>query len=220
MNTMVRKIEVPTQGVSVHTDEAELHADQVILACPAKVAQDLFPNPGEHEKQLLDTPYSSTLTVSITTDPSWSPPAILDDVYGILVPGKERRVIAAISNETNKCRDRAKTGLLFNIMPDGASGARLLTMSDDDVTREIYPELEQFMPGITGAVTSMSTHRWKNAEPGSPVGRSRLVDTYRKTVVKDSRILLAGDYMGMPFTEGAAESGLWAANRIAGGIED
>ncbi len=27
-------------------------------------------------------------------------------------------------------------------------------------------------------------------------------------------VILAGDYLGMPFTEGAAETGLWAAKTI------
>jgi oxygen-dependent protoporphyrinogen oxidase len=57
-------------------------------------------------------------------------------------------------------------------------------------------------------------YRWLNAEPKSPVGRSRKINDYRESITKINKVILAGDYMGMPFTEGAAETGLWAASSI------
>jgi oxygen-dependent protoporphyrinogen oxidase len=48
----------------------------------------------------------------------------------------------------------------------------------------------------------------------SSVGRSKSIQNYRSKTTTKSNIFLAGDYMGMPFTEGAAETGRWAASQI------
>jgi oxygen-dependent protoporphyrinogen oxidase len=50
--------------------------------------------------------------------------------------------------------------------------------------------------------------------PLSPIGRSRNVARYRGSINGSTRVYLAGDYMGMPFTEGAAETGKWAAEAL------
>jgi oxygen-dependent protoporphyrinogen oxidase len=48
----------------------------------------------------------------------------------------------------------------------------------------------------------------------SPPGRGRYVARYRESVNGETKVILAGDYMGMPFTEGAAETGKWAAETL------
>ncbi len=56
--------------------------------------------------------------------------------------------------------------------------------------------------------------RWREGIPKSPVGRSRVIAEYRKHVPPNARVLLAGDYLGTPSVDGAAATGLWAAERI------
>lgn len=214
LNTQVNEISVSDKGVTVHTDMQDYSSQRVILATPATVAGKLFTTANDLEKTLMDTRYSSTLCISIITDKSWELPKKLQNVYGILIPRKERQVISTITIEINKCPDRVKEGILFNVMLAGASGARMIDMDEKNVAGEIYPELDRLMPGISESVKFMKIHRWKTAEPLSPVGRSKRLRTYRETWSGTGRILLAGDYMGMPFTEGAAESAHWAASRI------
>lgn len=216
LNTQVKEISVSDKGVTVHTDMQDYSTQRVILATPATVAGKLFTTANDLEKSVMDTRYSSTLNISIIMDKSWNLPKKLQNVYGILVPRKERQVISAIGIETNKCPDRSKEGILLNVMLAGTSGARMIDMDEKNVAGEIYPELDRLMPGISESVKFMKIQRWKTAEPISPVGRSKRLRTYRETWPGTGRIILAGDYMGMPFMEGAAESGQWAAFRISG----
>jgi oxygen-dependent protoporphyrinogen oxidase len=72
------------------------------------------------------------------------------------------------------------------------------------------------LPGIGGAVTMTHLIRWSAAEPRSPVGRARAVAAYRRQARPDRRVLLAGDYVAFPWTDGAAESGEWAAAELSG----
>jgi monoamine oxidase len=45
--------------------------------------------------------------------------------------------------------------------------------------------------------------------------RHRAVAAYRRQALPDRRVLLAGDYVAFPWTDGAAESGEWAAAELS-----
>lgn len=71
--------------------------------------------------------------------------------------------------------------------------------------------------GRDDAVTAARVQRWEAAEPLSPVGRARAIAAYRASADARRRVLLAGDYMGSPWTDGAAETGMWAARTLLDG---
>jgi len=75
-------------------------------------------------------------------------------------------------------------------------------------------QLRQSLSSLTLNDYSRRIYRWKQAEPYSPVGRATDLLYYRNGRSMDRQVLLAGDHMRMPFTEGAAESGKWAAEQI------
>ncbi len=41
-----------------------------------------------------------------------------------------------------------------------------------------------------------------------------VVNEYRQSRDKHTRIWLAGDYLGLPWTDSAAQTGLWAAKQV------
>ena len=64
--------------------------------------------------------------------------------------------------------------------------------------------------GVTRGDSSDGTMRY----PYRSRGRSRNLAEYRKSRPASHRVLLAGDYMGLPHFESAIETGMWAADQI------
>jgi len=214
--TPVIALSVGSDAVTVVTNEAQLVADHVVLATTAPVANRLFPTSDVLERSLLATACSANLNLALMTRPEFRLPDSLGAVYGLLVPRWERRQVAAIGIESNKCRDRAARGELFNVMLAGNSSRDLMAWPEAEIVAAVLPEVEHLLPGISAQITAVRIYRWPEAEPLSPVGRAQRVRRYRERIVAAPcpRVLLAGDYLSMPFTEGAAESGIWAAQTI------
>lgn len=210
LNERVEKISVGQNQVHVQTEKREIESDFVICAAPAHVARQI----GAGDNPLLDTPYASTLNIALGMSKEWKLPERLEGVYGLLLPRKERIRVAAVAVETAKSADRSAAGHLLNVMLDGKSGAEMIGWDDEKILKTLFPELQEIIPGISENVVFQKAYRWSHAEPKSPVGKSRNIRKYRKNISPNARVFLAGDYMGMPFTEGAAETGAWAAAQI------
>jgi len=214
LKTPVRSLQVGRKQVVVNTDEERYRAERVILATTASVARAVYPQASEAEQKLMRTPYSSTLNIAVATEPGFRRDSCLEDVYGVLIPGAERQVIAAVTIEANKSPGHVPCGELLNVMLADKAGRQLIDCPEEEVLIRVLPELERYFPGLSEAVRFVRIYRWEEAQPRSPVGRSKAICVYRRTCVPDRRVLLAGDYVGMPATEGAAETGVWAAGRI------
>jgi oxygen-dependent protoporphyrinogen oxidase len=135
-------------------------------------------------------------------------------IYGLAIPRRERQVIAAIGIESRKCKRYVPRGELLNVLLSGSAGSRLLRASEEQVLAEVLPELQRYFPGIERRIEFAHFCRWAQAEPRSPVGRSRDLQQYRQLWHRGMKVILAGDYMSIPCTEGAAESGKWAASAL------
>lgn len=189
-------------------------ADAVVLAVPANVARRLCaPAPlAPHERRLLDTAYSATINIALMFRPGYALPDALAGVYGLLVPRRERQRIAAIGFESRKCRVRPAGGELVNVMLADEAARPLLAAGDAEVLAAVLPEVERYLPQAGAWLGGARLYRWPRAEPLSPPGRARDIALYRQGALRDGRrLLLAGDYLSMPWTDGAAESGDWAA---------
>lgn len=216
INSPVSSVEIAADSVVVATTSSSMQADHVILAVPATEARRLYTSGDDLSLRLMATSYSANLNIAFMTDDGFSVPANLSDVYGLLVPRLEREYIASIGIETNKNRDRAPHGQLLNIMLSNTASQTMMSLPDDVVVRTVTPEAERFLPGISGHIEATRIYRWPQAEPYSHVGRATDLRQYREDVCSSlPRVLLAGDYMSMPYAEGAAESGKWAADQIA-----
>jgi hypothetical protein len=77
--------------------------------------------------------------------------------------------------------------------------------------------------GAGGGIAFPPDSPRQSPRPASPLAVRRALVTYRQSRRSGAlqkrfrpvqRVLLCGDYMSMSFTEGAAESGRWAAQQI------
>lgn len=216
LESPVDSVEIGNDSVIVTTAASRMSADYAVLAVPAVRARHLYAAGDDLSRRLMATPYSATINISVMTGGGFALPGELNDVYGLLVPRLERERIAAIGIERNKNRDCAPHGQLLNIMLADAASRPMMPLPDDVIVRAVLPEAERFLPGLSKHIGATRVYRWPHAEPCSHVGRAKDVNRYRRNCASSlPRVLLAGDYMSMPYTEGAAESGKWAAGQIA-----
>lgn len=217
LNTPATRIEFLDGAVSIATPSGQRLANRVILAVPAPTASLMLEKPlDEQSGRLLATPYSASINVAVITDTQFSLPEKLKDVYGLLIPRRERQGVAAIGIENNKNRTCATTGHLLNIMFSHEFAMRCLPLNDDDIVVQALQSVEILFPSLSRHVSQAHVYRWPMAEPCSIVGRAKDLRHYREQCAKlPPRLVLAGDYMSMPYTEGAAESGMWAAELMA-----
>jgi oxygen-dependent protoporphyrinogen oxidase len=212
--TPAEEIDATGPGVRVRTAAGWLEAAYVVLATTAPTARRLHTADHDAERRLLQTGYSSTINISFATRQAVSTANVARDIYGLLIPRRERQVIASIAIESRKCGEYVRRGELMNVMLSGSAGCRLLPASDDAVLSEVLPELQRYFPEIEHGIEFAHVSRWPEAEPCSPVGRSRDLRQYRQRWHPGLKVVLAGDYMSIPCTEGAAESGQWAARAL------
>lgn len=215
LNCPAASLQIGKDSVIVVAGQSRLEADHVVLAIPAAQALGLYPDADALEQRLMATRYSANINIAVMTDSLFQLPESLSKVYGLLIPRGERGCIAAIGIESNKSRDRALNGQLLNIMLGGAASAFMLAWPDDEILKVVIPEAEKYLSDLGAHLAATVVYRWPQAEPYSQVGRASDLSRYRSDLAQSSgRVLLAGDYMSMPYTEGAAESGEWAANQI------
>jgi oxygen-dependent protoporphyrinogen oxidase len=220
LNCAVNTVRVKDNRVWVVTDKAQLEGDYVILATTASVAARLYFDADPTERTLMATPYNATINIAIATAPDYRVPAGLANLYGILFTQADRRRLAAIAIERNKSPDRVAGGELFDVMLDNDAAREVMPLSDDIILARVMPELESCFPGLSQRVTWARVMRWPEATPQSPMGRSRFLRQYRHENRRRRKVYLAGDYMGFPWTDSAAATGIWAANQILRNDDD
>lgn len=215
-NTMVHSIECMDGKALVHTASETLVAEHVIVAVPAPVAKKLISHPSDDGMQsLLATPYRASINVACVTDENFKLPKNLKNVYGLFIPRKERTAVAAVGIENNKNRAGDGVGNLLNIMLSHSAATEQMHASDAVIVEFAMQSVRDYFPALPAHIKQSRVYRWPVAEPLSPVGRAATLHAYRHRCGHQvPAILLAGDYMSMPFTEGAAESGYWAASMV------
>jgi oxygen-dependent protoporphyrinogen oxidase len=192
-----------------------MEAEYAILATPASEAKRLYLTDDDVATRLMAVSYSASICIAIVTGSGFRLPLALREVYGLLIPRRERRHIAAICIEGNKNRACAPGGQLLNILLCHASATAMMALPDDEVVTFALKEADEYLPGLSTRIATARLYRWRQAEPLSHVGRARDIAQYRQDERSlQRRVWLAGDYMSMPFTEGAAEAGKWAAGEI------
>lgn len=209
----VDSLQQTDQGIQACAADRCWTADAAILAVPAPVARQLLPAPGAVEEQLLGTRYAACLHLALGLAADWQPPPALQGCYGALMSPAAGSSIAALTLESGRAL-LPGNGEVISVMLGHAAATRLQEQSDAHIADVVLAELENWLPGIHAAVRCSHLQRWTAAEPLTPVGRARAVAHYRASLPEDRRIVLAGDYLGTPWTDGAAETGIWAANHI------
>lgn len=204
-------------GVQAHLGGDCLEADWAVLAVPAPVAKQLLTKQHALESRLLQTGYAAAAHVALGMHSDWRLPGNLEAVHGLLLaPGASAATghsVAAMVVESARL-PVAQAPEVLTLMLGDAGARKYRDEPDASLVEAVLQWLELRWPGISRAVVDHRVQRWPCAEPLSPVGRARAIAQYRAELVPKRRIVLCGDYLGMPWTDGAVETGLWAAERI------
>lgn len=206
----VEVVQVLQDGVRVRVNGETLQADAALIATPAPVARRLLQDPTPEESALLATGYAAALHIALGFAPGWQLPAELAGVHGFLLG--EQQPVAAMVGEQARLPCAAPE--VLTLMLGDAAARRLMARPDAEILREVLAWLRARWPALPAAVTAHQVQRWPLAEPLSPPGRARAVQRYRSSVPATRRLRLCGDGTGLPWTDGAVESGLWAAAQL------
>lgn len=90
----------------------------------------------------------------------------------------------------------------------------MLDLTDEEIYREIHSDIEIVFPDVCQHVQTKRVFRWPYAMPYTPIGRTSSVKQCRDSRSSTHKIWLAGDYLGFPWTDSAAQTGLWASNQV------
>lgn len=208
--TGVSAVRANAGGVSVQVNGECLRADAAVIATPAPVGLALLEAPTPNEQELLRTSYASAIHVALGFAAGCQMPQALRRVHGVLL-GTHSPVAAMVVEQS---RLPCPAPEVLTLMLGDAATRMLATSADAEVLRETLAWLRARWPALPDAVVAHHVHRWPLAEPLSPPGRARAVHRYRTTFPAGRRVILCGDSTGLPWTDGAVESGLWAAGRM------
>jgi protoporphyrinogen/coproporphyrinogen III oxidase len=214
LESPVESIQSKDGGVSVSLPGEQIRADYVVLATTAPVAARLYGGSDTIERKLMATEYASTIKVGLATSRHWRDDPAMKDVWAFMIPRPDRQLIASATIESAKDISHAPDGEMLNLFIKSSSAPAMMTLTDDEIVAKVLPDIERFFPGVTEAKRFAQLQRWPNALPKSPVGRAKNLAEYRRSRPQSCRVLLAGDYMGMPIFESAIETGQWCADRI------
>jgi protoporphyrinogen/coproporphyrinogen III oxidase len=214
LESPVQSIETRDDGVVVQLSGEQMSADHVVLAATAPIAARLYRAGDEVERRLLATEYVQGVKIGLATSRHWRNEPGLKDVWGFLIPRPDRQFVASATLESAKDLERVPDGEMLNLFVKTGAAAALMDLSDDEILAKVLPDIERFFPGATSTKRFAEVGRLPHALPKSPVGRSRDLAQYRKSRPSSRRVLLAGDYMGLPHFESAIETGMWCADQI------
>lgn len=214
LNSNVDQIHVNDESVEVSVQGETVRAKHVVLATPAPVARRLYTQAEGIEENLLATEYAPLLNVAVGPCRSWSKPDQLGDLFALNIAPSERKVIRGVYMDSAKDPERTRRGEVLKMFISGRSADDLASSDDEEVLDTAVRDAARFFPLVREQVNLSRVYRWREGMAKSPVGRSRNLAAYRSQDRAGRRVILAGDYMGMPFTEGAAEAGIWASKEV------
>lgn len=216
----VASVQVTGHRVSVATSEGPVHADAVIIAANGAAALSMLPDAGLLERTLMTTPYSPGLLVGVTLNKALAADE-LGGAYGVLLAPSDGEELAAIAvgSRTGSGREPVTAREVLTAMLAPPAATRLRNASDGDVSTETVEMLGRYLPTAASRVVGTHVVHWDQAMPHTPVGRARDVARYRVGLAPDARIVLAGDYLGFPWTDSAAFNGAWAARHLLASLQ-
>ena len=207
----------PDGSYGVSTSQGEFESDAVILAVPAPAARGLLPETTPEERAILSTEYMPSMTVAISTRADWTRDSVPDSWFS-LYPARESRdlVYMAFSSTLNVHAQPSDEGLLKFIL-SGPRIREIWNASPESILERLATETAGYLPGLRDAGRVVATLRFEHGMPDPGEGRFRKIRDYRAGAEsRASKVLLAGDYTSHITTDGAAESGAWAAHQLLG----
>ena len=192
-----------TQGGVDH----EVQARRVVLATPAgvssRIAVDLDADVTE---ALAQVRYGPFVSAAFLTDEAG--PCPWDGTYAIATPKRSFNVVLNMSNNVHGVSPERLPGSSFMAFSPAGLARRLLEQDDETILKTYVDDLDQVLPGTASSLVEAEVARWPEGSVYSFPGRAKLQPILTR---RDSRVLLAGDYLGTQYTETAVYTGQAAA---------
>ena len=184
----------------------------VVLATPAtvshRVAVDL---PQDIRDALGKVLYGPYVSAAFLTDESTPQP--WDAAYGIAAPKRSFNIALNQSSIVRGGETTRQPGSSIMTFSPASLAQNLLPRSDEEILRIYTDDLNQVLGGGFGdSVVEAQVQRWETGAPYCFPGRGALQPALTR---RDSRVLLAGDYLGTLYTETAISTGFSAAQEAA-----
>ncbi|GLZ05689.1 oxidoreductase [Actinomadura sp. NBRC 104412] len=206
----VQRPESPGGRVVLTTSQGRREAAAAVIAVPAGAATRILADPAPDEAAVLSTPYSRGLLAGLAL----AEPLAEDELggaYGVLVTPVSSSPLAAVAVHS---RTNAGPGEVLTVMFGQDAARRLATADHATVRAAAVDAVAPWLPGLADRVTDSRVTRWQEAMPYVPIGHAEAVRRYRTRLPAASPVVLAGDYLGFPWSDSAAFNGLWAADRL------
>ena len=189
-------------------------ADAAVITVAGASARALLPRPTPAQARVLAAEYAATIVVNVVAarpDPRLRQRG---RVYGVSIPRVENPngLIAAFSVETGKTELAHGGRELYGFHLHDAGARAWIDRSDDEIIEQVVREAERFVSGLRADFVSAVVQRWRDAVPKMSVGHAaRCQELWRDQERSQSRILVAGDRTTVATMDGAAWSGVRAA---------
>ncbi|CCH79771.1 putative oxidoreductase [Nostocoides japonicum T1-X7] len=186
----------------------EAEARAVVLATTAsvshRIAVTLDPDLRDALSRIKYGPFVSAAFLTDETEPQpW------DDTYGIATPKRSFNVVLNMSNPVHGASPVRRPGSSFMTFSPALLALRLMDQDDETIVKTYVDDLDAVLPGLASHVSEAEPARWPEGSVYSFPGRARLQPVLTRK--RDTRIFLAGDYLGTQYTETSIRTGLTAA---------
>jgi oxygen-dependent protoporphyrinogen oxidase len=211
----VTVIQVTSAGVVARTRaNTEWNADAVVIATSAQQARTLLGPALQNAHPLV------SWLASIKTRPTWTVMltlhrAVRADAFGVLADPTEARMVSACALPAGRWRAAPTLEDVVLAWPTPQGLDHLDGRPVAEIVSAMMPEIERLVPETRGMVERARVIRFEEGTPLATPGF--LAHRAAGRHLADSLTLpiaLAGDYLTMPFIEGAVASGEHAAERI------
>jgi oxygen-dependent protoporphyrinogen oxidase len=207
----VHRSSSPGGAVALATSRGPREAAAVVIATPAGPTTTVLADPTPDETAVLRTAYSCEVLVGLALDEPLADHE-LGGAYGALITPDSSSPLAALAVHSRAAATAG--GEVITVMFRQDAARRLMAADDATVRAAALEAATPLLPGLAGRVTDSRVGRWQEALPYVHVGHARAVRAYRDRLPVASSVLLAGDYLGLPWSDSAAFNGRWAADRL------
>jgi oxygen-dependent protoporphyrinogen oxidase len=209
----VRDVTPTTTAVRVSTQDRTYEGCAVVLAVPGAQALQLVRDPEPLVATLLGTAYSPGLLIGLSLGRRLRRDE-LGGAYGVLFHPAGKPALAAVAVHSRVGPAPSSDADVLTVMFGPGTALRLRDADEPAVRAAAIQALTPFLPPLPGLVVDTQLARWEQAMPHTPIGQAARVRQYRHHLSPDSRVVLAGDYLGFPWTDSAAYNGFWAAQHL------
>lgn len=194
-------------------------ARRVIIATPAPVTMKIADAvlSSERKEIMKNINYAPYVTVALFSDTP-----IFDKAFDLAVPDSYFFTDVYDATWVERFYDQQKKEraniISVYIAPKTSHDHSILTMSDDELLKNVYRDLDKIFSSASKKITGYDIERFPYGYPVMSLGAyDRLLKLNNSD---DDSIILAGDYMIYPTFEAAVQSGYYAAEKMLDAAHD